>query len=97
MDVYQIITDRIIEQLERGCVSWHKPWGSIGAPENLVSKKTNRGINVWLLAAQGYASPYWATIRQINELRMRPQERDGNRRGLLESLRRWRRSEGQRA
>jgi antirestriction protein ArdC len=37
-------------------------------PRNLVSKKSYRGINVWLLAAQGYASPYWATIRQINEL-----------------------------
>lgn len=23
---------------------------------------------MWLLAAQGYASPYWATIRQVNEL-----------------------------
>jgi antirestriction protein ArdC len=27
-----------------------------------------RGVNVWLLMAQGYTSPYWATIRQINEL-----------------------------
>ena len=27
-----------------------------------------RGINVWLLTAQGYTSPYWATMRQINEL-----------------------------
>lgn len=27
-----------------------------------------RGINVWLLTTQGYASPYWATIPQINEL-----------------------------
>ena len=68
MDVYSIITERIIEKLEAGCVPWRKPWRSIGAPRNLVSKKAYRGINVWLLAAQGYTSPYWATIRQINEL-----------------------------
>ncbi len=62
MDVYSIITERIIEKLEAGCVPWHKPWGSIGAPRNLVSKKLYRGINVWLLTVQGYTSPYWATM-----------------------------------
>jgi antirestriction protein ArdC len=64
MDIYQIITERIIEKLETGCV----PWRSISAPRNLVSKKNYRGINVWLLTAQRYISPYWATIRQINQL-----------------------------
>ncbi len=68
MDLYSIITDRIIEKLEQGTIPWHKPWQSIGAPRNLVSKKPYRGVNVWLLAAQGCTSPYWATIRQINEL-----------------------------
>src|SRR6516225_4391648 len=68
MDVYNIITERIIEKLEAGTIPWHKPWRSIGAPRNLVSKKLYRGVNVWLPTAQGYTSPYWATIRQINEL-----------------------------
>ena len=68
MDVYQIITERIIEKLESGTVPWHKPWCSVGAPQNLMSKKLYRGINVWLLTMQGYTSPYWATLRQINEL-----------------------------
>jgi antirestriction protein ArdC len=68
MDVYQVITNRIIEKLEAGTVPWHKPWRNIGAPRNLVSRKTYRGINVWLLAVQAYTSPHWATIRQINEL-----------------------------
>jgi antirestriction protein ArdC len=68
MDVYQVITNRLIEKLEAGCVPWRKPWRSLGAPRNLVSKKFYRGINVWLLTVQGYTSPYWATIRQINEL-----------------------------
>ena len=68
MDVYSIITNRIIEKLEQGMVPWHKPWRSIGAPRNLASKKLYRGINVWLLTVQGYTSPYWATMRQINAL-----------------------------
>jgi len=68
MDVYSVITERIIEKLESGTVPWHKPWRSIGAPRNLVSKKLYRGINIWLLTTQSYISPYWATIRQINEL-----------------------------
>jgi antirestriction protein ArdC len=68
MDVYRVITNRLIKKLEAGCVPWHKPWRSIGAPRNLVSKKLYRGINVWLLTVQGYTSPYWATFRQINEL-----------------------------
>ena len=68
MDVYSIVTERIIEKLEAGTIPWHKPWRSIGAPQNLVSKKSYRGINVWLLTMQGYISPYWGTLRQINEL-----------------------------
>jgi len=68
MDVYSVITGRIIEKLESGTIPWHKPWRSIGAPRNLASKKNYRGINVWLLTTQGYTSPYWATIRQINQL-----------------------------
>jgi antirestriction protein ArdC len=68
MDVYHLITERIIEKLEAGTIPWHKPWRSIGAPRNLVSKKHYRGINLWLLTTQGYISPCWATIRQINQL-----------------------------
>jgi antirestriction protein ArdC len=67
MDVYALITERIIEKLEAGTIPWHKPWRSVGAPRNLVSKKTYSGINVWLLTAQGFTSPYWR-MRQINEL-----------------------------
>jgi antirestriction protein ArdC len=55
-------------QAEQGTVPWHKPWRGVGAPRNLASKKPYRGVNVWLLTAAGYTSPYWATIRQVNEL-----------------------------
>ena len=69
-DVYQVITDRIIEKLEAGTVPWHRPWsGESGQfPANLVSKKEYRGINVFLLAAAGFSSPYFVTFRQCQQL-----------------------------
>jgi antirestriction protein ArdC len=63
---YQIITDRILALLEQGTVPWHKPWDSaMGLPRNLFSQRAYRGINVWLLTAMGYASPFWATFHQV--------------------------------
>ena len=29
-DIYQAVTDRIIAQLEKGVVPWHKPWKVTG-------------------------------------------------------------------
>jgi antirestriction protein ArdC len=70
LDVYEIVTDRIIDLLEQGVVPWHKPWagGSNQLPTNLVSKKAYRGVNVWLLSCSGYASPYWVSYKQATEL-----------------------------
>ena len=68
MDVYQIVTDKIICLLEAGLVPWRKPWSSAGLPRNLVSKKPYRGINCFLLSASKYVSPLWLTMRQANEL-----------------------------
>ena len=65
--VYEIVTSRILEELERGVVPWHKPWRTL-PPANLVSKKPYRGINVFLLALQGYGSQYWLTYRQAQAL-----------------------------
>jgi antirestriction protein ArdC len=92
MDVYTLIIERIIEKLEAGTIPWHKPWWSVGAPHNLVSKRTYSGINVWLLTAQGFTSPYWATMRQINELGGHVRRRKVNARSLLADLHGWRRS-----
>jgi antirestriction protein ArdC len=51
VDVYQIITDRLIDIMEQGIIPWRKPWntGREGGPLNLVSKKHYQGINVFLL------------------------------------------------
>jgi antirestriction protein ArdC len=67
--VYEQITERIIGLLTQGTIPWRKPWQiQTGLPRNLVSKKPYRGINVFLLHAMGYESPYWLTYRQALEL-----------------------------
>ena len=68
MNVYETITQRIIDQLEQGTVPWRRPWRTRGVPRNLFSLKPYRGINVWLLLSHPYASPYWLTFRQANEI-----------------------------
>ncbi|MFI4915125.1 MAG: ArdC family protein [Phycisphaerales bacterium JB060] len=72
-EIYQAVTDRILELLDQGVVPWRHPIrgggrGGGGYPTNLESGRHYRGINVFLLAVtgwlQGYGSPYWLTFRQ---------------------------------
>jgi antirestriction protein ArdC len=67
VNVYEIITDRIIKQLESGVAPWRKPW-SAKLPVNLLSQKAYRGLNVLTLASQGYPSRFWLTFNQANKL-----------------------------
>jgi antirestriction protein ArdC len=68
MDVYQIVTDKIISLLEQGTIPWQKPWATNnGLPKNLVSGKEYRGVNVFLLGCQQYGSPYWLTYKQAQD------------------------------
>ena len=67
--VYEQITERIITLLSQGTVPWQKPWKArTGLPRNLVSGKSYRGINVFLLLAMSYESPFWLTFRQALQL-----------------------------
>jgi antirestriction protein ArdC len=66
-NVYEIVTEQIIKQLESGVAPWRKPWRA-ESPCNLVSGKPYRGINPFLLASQGYGSRYWLTFAQANKL-----------------------------
>ena len=68
MDIYAIVTDKIINLLESGVVPWRKPWTSTGLPRNLVSKRPYNGINYFLLSASKYVSSFWLTYRQATEL-----------------------------
>ena len=56
-DIYERVTQQIIEAMERGVGSYRMPWHVTGAdcfaPVNVVSRRPYRGINVlllWLLA-----------------------------------------------
>src|SRR3954463_3047946 len=69
--VYEIVTNRIIEQLEAGVAPWHKPWtdrGRSALPKNLVSGREDRGITFWILMSSDFRSPYWLTFRQAASL-----------------------------
>jgi antirestriction protein ArdC len=66
-NVYEIVTEQVIRQLEQGTAPWRKPWRA-EMPCNLISGKEYRGINPFLLASQGYGSRYWLTFNQANKL-----------------------------
>lgn len=67
--VYQVVTDRIVSLLERGVVPWQQPWDSATqAPMNLKSMKPYRGINVFLLGSLHYASPFFVSYKQAQDL-----------------------------
>jgi antirestriction protein ArdC len=51
MDVYAIVTEKIINMLKQGVVPWRMPWISPGLGRNLLSKKPFDGINYFLLSA----------------------------------------------
>jgi antirestriction protein ArdC len=71
-DIYQRITDALVQQLEQGTRPWMKPWSA----EHLAGRITRplrhngkpyRGINVlmlWLTAVErGYSAPIWMTFK----------------------------------
>ncbi len=67
-DVYTVINDRIIEQLNKGCVPWQKPWAEAEMPRNLISGKPYRGLNVLLLGMEGYEQNLFLTFDQVKKI-----------------------------
>jgi len=68
MNVYEIVTGRILEALDRGTVPWRKPWSSIGTPRNAASDRAYSGINTLLLSLNPYSDNRWLTYKQATEL-----------------------------
>ncbi len=68
IDVYEFITNRIIEQLEKGIVPWKIPWAQPGLPKNFVSGRPYNGINVWLLASLGFEQNLFLSFQQLKAL-----------------------------
>ncbi len=75
-NLYQDVTDRIIRELEQGCVPWVQPWSAasapLGMPRSAASRKFYSGINVLILwdsvIRHGYAHQEWLTFRQALSL-----------------------------
>ena len=73
-NVYEAVTNQIIQQLENGVPPWRRPWASIGGgmPSNVVSQRNYRGVNVLLLwattEAKGFDSALWGTFRQWKKI-----------------------------
>lgn len=67
MNVYEIITARIVETLEQGVAPWRKPWSS-RTPRNPFSGREYRGVNVVLLQAQPFQSENWMTFNQAQSV-----------------------------
>jgi antirestriction protein ArdC len=68
MNVYEIVTEKIVEQLEKGYIPWRQPWGATGKPRNFLSQQEYRGVNVILLSCARSSSPYWLTLKQANDM-----------------------------
>lgn len=64
-DIYEMVTDRIIEQLEKGYIPWQKPWTGVhDGAYNRISNKPYSLLNQMLLSKTGeYASfKQWAEL-----------------------------------
>jgi len=67
IDVYQTVTDRIIAALEGGRIPWRQEWKAVASdnvPSNFLSKKSYRGINIWLLMCSEFPANQWLTYKQ---------------------------------
>ena len=62
MNVYEVITARILEQLEAGVVPWRRPWEQVES-KNVATGKKYRGINAITLPGGLYG-----TYKQIQAL-----------------------------
>jgi antirestriction protein ArdC len=77
-DIYQRITDQIVNELEKGVKPWLKPWSAEHAAGRITRPLRGngvryRGINVLMLWSaameKGYAAPVWFTYKQATELK----------------------------
>lgn len=77
VNLYDEITQKIIAQLEAGCVPWVQPWGAaakaqLAMPRNAATGRCYSGINVLILwgavVEHGFAGQNWLTFRQALSL-----------------------------
>jgi len=67
--LYELVAEKIIEQLKEGIAPWQKPWNSAGTdyvmPYNAVTGKNYKGLNsLYLHLFSPYSDPRFATFKQ---------------------------------
>lgn len=73
-NVYEEITQRIIDALEVGVIPWSRPWETVlyGVHRNAVTGRPYRGLNVVLLnlvaSMRGFVDPRWLTYKNAEML-----------------------------
>lgn len=74
--VYEIVTERILESIEKGVAPWRKTWASgftfngkrVSSPINAVTGKAYRGVNTLLLSLSDFTDPRYCTFNQAKSL-----------------------------
>lgn len=62
---FEIVAEKLIEQLEQGTSPFQKPWADVGGlPYNPTTEKQYRGMNSIWLQMQRFSDPRWMTFRQ---------------------------------
>lgn len=65
VNVYEMVTNRIIEELEKGVIPWRRPWhGTLDGAYSRSTKKPYSLLNQMLLGMPGE----WLTFNQIKQL-----------------------------
>jgi len=67
-DVYALVNEKIIAQLDKGMVPWRKPWTNGGQPQNFITKRPYHGINLVLLAMAGFEHNQFLTFNQLKQI-----------------------------
>lgn len=72
-NVYEFITNMIIDRIKKGGLVWRKPWNldnhNAWPALNFVSKKPYRGINAFLLNFTDNENPFFLTMKQVNNIK----------------------------
>lgn len=83
--IRQQITERIVTAIEHGVLPWRRPWrvsANTGRPTNVVSRNNYNGVNPLLLQIaamqHGFASKWWATYQQWQQLGCQVMKRPDN-------------------
>ena len=66
-NIYEIVTDMILENIENGVAPWVKPWNCF-TPKNFKTHKEYRGINNTILSMFAGETGIFGTFKQFKEV-----------------------------